>query len=182
MPLWSLALVRRKGPGVASTLEVLHEEVAALRGGAKAEGPAVGEAATAVVGLAVGQYALGNDAAAVAPEVEGAAQGPLSLNLAGPPVVKITTSAVIRQQQILRTLRNVDSGAMRLEPDHYIDGRWITVADTLTSRPVELLTDLTHDVLSVSHKLASAKFVSVYHITGQVVEKQHSEVTATDWL
>ena len=77
-----LALVRRSGPGVAAPLEGLAEEAAVLRG-TKAEGSAVEEAATAVGGLAVGEAALGKDPPAVAPEVEGTAQDPLSLNWAG---------------------------------------------------------------------------------------------------
>ena len=71
---------------------------------------------------------------------------------------------------------------MQLRPDQYIDGRWITRGDTLTPHRVEPLTDLTHDVLSVSYQLASTEFVPVYLITGEVGEKQHSEVTALDWL
>ena len=94
VPLVPLALKRRSGPDVAAPLEELAEEAAVLRG-AKAEGPAVGgaataevgpavgEAAIAVVGLAVGEAALGEDPAAMVPEVEGAAQGPASLNWAG---------------------------------------------------------------------------------------------------
>ena len=104
---WWRWLVRRSGPGVAATLAGLAEEAVVLRGGAKAEGPTVGEAATAVVGravgdvataaaavggastvaavvgLAVGEAALGKDPAAVVPEVGGAGRGPLSLNWAG---------------------------------------------------------------------------------------------------
>ena len=114
MLLVPLALVRRSGPEAAAPLEGLAEEAAVLRG-MKAEGPAVeeaatavvgpavgepataaaavgeattvaaavGEAATAVMGLALGEAALGMDPAAVVPEVEGAAQSPLSLNWAG---------------------------------------------------------------------------------------------------
>ena len=54
--------------------------------------------------------------------------------------------------------------------------------DELTPCRVELLTDLSHDFLSVSHQPATAEFVPVYLITGEVVEKPHSDVTATDWL
>ena len=96
--------------------------------------------------------------------------------------LSIANSAVMLQQKVLSTLRNVDSRAMRLEPDQYIDGKWTTMPDELTPRRVELLTDLTHDFLSVSHQLATAEFVPVNLITGEVVEKPHSDVTATDWL
>ena len=96
--------------------------------------------------------------------------------------LSIANSAVMLQQKVLSTLRNVDSGAMRLEPDQYIDGKWTTMPDELTPRRLELLTDSTHDFLSVSHQFAAAEFVPVYLVTGEVVEEPHSEVTVTDWL
>ena len=86
------------------------------------------------------------------------------------------------QQKVLSTLRNVDIGAMRLEPDQYVNSKWTTMPDELTPRRVEVLTDRTHDFLSVSHQLATDEFVPVYLITGEVVEKPQSEVTATDSL
>ena len=52
---------------------------AAAAGEAATVEAAVGAAATAVMGLVVVEAALGKDPAAVVPEAEGAAQGPLSI-------------------------------------------------------------------------------------------------------
>lgn len=82
----------------------------------------------------------------------------------------IENSTVTLQQKVMSTLSNVDSGAMMLESDQYIGGRWVTVPDALTPRRVELPTNLAHDLLPVSHQLASAEYVPVYLITDEVVE------------
>ena len=110
---------------------------------------------------------------------------PLPCSVFGGPiagVLSIGNFAGMLKQKVLSTLRNVDSGAMRLESDQYVDGTWITIANALTPRRVELLTDVTHDFLSVSHQLAAAESVLGYLITGEVEERAHHEVTATDWL
>jgi len=71
---------------------------------------------------------------------------------------------------------------LKLEPDLWINGRWVTVADSETPRRVELLTDLIQEYLSVSNQLASAEMVTVYRISGEVESIPRAQVTATDWL
>ena len=86
------------------------------------------------------------------------------------------------RQDGLSTLRNVDSGAIQLESNQYVDGRWTTIAGALTRRSVELLPGLTHDFLSVSHQLAMGESAPIYRIMGEVEERAYHEVTATDRL
>ena len=119
-------------------------------------------AAAAVPPLQSGkQYGVeSNQAAKLVERVRKRISGALACPVFGGPAagtLSIANSAVMLQQKVLSTLRNVDSGAMRLEADQYKEGRWITAADELTPRRVELLTDLTHKYLSVSHKLAAAE-------------------------
>ena len=94
----------------------------------------------------------------------------------------VVNSAVLFFEKISSTLRTADGGLMRLEPDEFVNGRWITLPDAHTPRRVELVIDLTHEHLSVSNQLASAEVVSVYRINGDVDKLPRSEVTATDWL
>ncbi|CAM9817579.1 unnamed protein product, partial [Ectocarpus sp. 12 AP-2014] len=94
----------------------------------------------------------------------------------------IANSAVMLQDKIMSALRNVESGKMRLEPDVYADGRYVTFADEFTPRRVELISDLVQEYLSVSQQIANADHVHVYLITAEVITKPHREVTATDWL
>ena len=103
---------------------------------------------------------------------------------AGPSVgpLTIANSAVMLQDKVMSVLRTVDSGKMRLEPDVYVNGRYITIADDLTPRRVELLSDLAHEFMSVSQQIANAHTVNVYLLSGEVIAKPHEQVTATDWL
>lgn len=94
--------------------------------------------------------------------------------------LSIANHPVLLQQKMMSVLRTIDSGAMQLEPDQQVDGHWVTVPDVYTRRRVELLVELTADFLSVSHKMATAETVSVYLISGDVVQKAHADVTATD--
>ncbi|CAM9935639.1 unnamed protein product, partial [Ectocarpus fasciculatus] len=66
------------------------------------------------------------------PVYAGPSAGPLTL----------ANSAVMLQDKVMSVLRNIDSGRMRLEPDVFVDGKYTTVADSLTPRRVELLSDL----------------------------------------
>ena len=89
--------------------------------------------------------------------------------------MSVANSAVMLQQKVLSTLRNVDSGAMRLESDRYVDGRWITVDHALTPRRLELLTDLTHDFLSVTN--VRPKNLSQYILSRVKWRKGHTTKT-----
>lgn len=71
------------------------------------------------------------------PVYGGTAAGPLT----------ITNSAVLLPDKVMSVLRNGDSGQMRLEPDVYVNRRYITIPDDLTPRSVELFFDLTHEFL-----------------------------------
>ncbi|CAB1118123.1 unnamed protein product [Ectocarpus sp. CCAP 1310/34] len=94
----------------------------------------------------------------------------------------IANSAVMLQDKVMSVLRNVESGKMRLEPDVYVDGRFVTVADEFTPRRVELISDLVQEYSPVSQQIAKTDHVHVYLINGEVITKPHREVTATDWL
>ena len=99
---------------------------------------------------------------------------------AGP--LPIANSAVLLQDKIMSVFRTVESGKLRLEPDVYVDGRYVRFADDFAPRRVELISDLVQEYLSVSQQVANADHVHVYLITGEVGSKPHHEVTATDWL
>ncbi|CAB1096027.1 unnamed protein product [Ectocarpus sp. CCAP 1310/34] len=86
------------------------------------------------------------------------------------------------QDKVMSVLRTVDSGMMRLEPDVYVNGQYITVADDLTPRRVELLSDLAHEFMSVSQPIANAHTVNIHLLSGEVIAKPHEQATTTDWL